>query len=456
MVAVAAVVSLKALLTKGGHNFMKYKSVSELKIAVIGLGYVGLPLAVGFSQYFDVVGYDLNESRINQVASGFDSTFETQREQLVANQKLRFTNRIAELADCNCYIVTVPTPVDKWNRPDLSALKQASYELAKLIFAGDLIIFESTVFPGATEEVCGTILATQSGLKLAISDEDDPAHCFYLGYSPERINPGDKKHKLKDIKKVTSGSSPAASRLIDNLYQKVISAGTYRASSIRVAEAAKVIENIQRDVNIALINELAILFERLGIDTEEILNAAGTKWNFLPFRPGLVGGHCIGVDPYYLTHKAAEVGHNPEMILAGRRINENMSSYVADRIVRMMLEHRINVLGARVLVLGLAFKENCPDIRNSKVFDLITCLNSFHCIVDVLDPIIDPDVVADGRNFTLVPEALDGKYDAIVLAVGHDEFLQIGAERIRQYGKPHHVLFDVKYVFPADAVDGRL
>jgi UDP-N-acetyl-D-galactosamine dehydrogenase len=352
--------------------------------------------------------------------------------------------------------VTVPTPVDSYNRPDLSALLAASKLIGNVMSPGDIVIYESTVYPGATEDDCGPVLAKNSGLSYVTETMPAGSQVFYLGYSPERINPGDKAHRVTDIVKVTSGSTPEIAALIDDLYASIITAGTFRAANIRVAEAAKVIENTQRDVNIALINELAVIFEKIGIDTESVLKAAGTKWNFLPFRPGLVGGHCIGVDPYYLTHKAQQLGHNPEIILAGRRINDTMSAHVADRVIKLMLRREINPLDARVLVLGLTFKENCPDTRNSKVMDLINSLSEYKCRVDVYDPQIDPDHMSENFNGTIVAQPNNEAYDAILLAVAHDEFVQMGAEQLRRYGKKNHVLFDLKYAFPETETDERL
>ena len=435
---------------------MIYNHFSKLKVVVFGLGYVGLPLAMAFSDHFKTIGFDIDIERLRQLRSGIDRTGEVDKEQLKTASNLEFTNKLSDIADCNFYIVTVPTPVDQWNRPDLSPLRNASVDIAKVISAGDVVVFESTVFPGATEDICGVIIATNSGLKLAKSDDDDPSISFYLGYSPERINPGDKTRRLTDIVKVTSGSSPAAAVFIDEIYSKVVAAGTYKAASMQVAEAAKVIENTQRDVNIALINELAILFDRLDIDTEQVLQAAGTKWNFLPFKPGLVGGHCIGIDPYYLTQKAVEVDYHPEMILAGRRINEGMGEYIAKRVLRLMLENQINPLDSRVLIMGLTFKENCPDLRNSKVFHVMSALAQFKCIIDVYDPIMDDEVLDRSDEFKVLKKPIQGVYDAIVLAVSHSVFIRLGVAGIRKFGKDRHVLFDVKSTFESNEVDGRL
>lgn len=435
---------------------MKFKSIADLRIAIIGLGYVGLPLAIAFSRKSKVVGFDVDEARIEELRTGKDRTGEVDSGQLKAAKTLTLTADPADLETCNCFIVTVPTPIDRWKRPDLSALQNASAMVSQLLQGGDLVIFESTVFPGATEDICGAIIAESSGLDIATSDSADPDRSFYLGYSPERINPGDRRRKLENIVKVTSGSTPAAAKLIDDLYSLIIEAGTHRASSIKVAEAAKVIENTQRDVNIALINELAQLFYRMDIDTEDVLVAAGTKWNFLSFMPGLVGGHCIGVDPYYLTHKAIEVGQHPEMILAGRRINDGMVQYLAGRIVRLMLQKQIDVRTARVLVMGVAFKEDCPDTRNSRVVDLVHELEGFNCHVDVHDPCVADLSVGETAGLSHVTAPEPGSYDAIVVAVAHSVFKNQGAESMRKFGKERHILFDVKYAFQANDSDGRL
>ncbi len=427
---------------------MNLPAMDQVRIGIVGLGYVGLPLAVAFGRRYPTVGFDLKADRIAELESGRDSTLETSPEELASARQLSFTSDPAGLADCNVYIVTVPTPINPAKVPDLSPLKRASRTLGGLVRPGDVVIFESTVYPGATEEVCVPIIENLSGLKF---NQD-----FFAGYSPERINPGDKEHRVETILKVTSGSTPEAADFVDALYASVITAGTYKASSIRVAEAAKVIENTQRDVNIALINELAMIFNRLGIDTLEVLEAAGTKWNFLPFRPGLVGGHCIGVDPYYLTHKSQEIGYHPAMILAGRRINDNMALYVANRIVRLMIKRGITVRGSRVLVLGLTFKENCPDIRNTKVVDMVRELADLGARVDVHDPWVDP---AEARHeYGIDPIAAPERagYDAVVLAVAHREFKAMGAEGIRAFLADPGVLYDIKHVLPADAVDGRL
>jgi len=422
--------------------------MSNKKIALIGLGYVGLPLAVEFGKKRVVVGFDINQPRINDLKNGVDSTLETTPEELKDAVHLSYTTNLEDIKDCTIFIVTVPTPIDKHKRPDLTPLEKSSEAVGSILKKGDIVIYESTVYPGATEEVCVPILEEQSGL---IFNKD-----FYCGYSPERINPGDKEHRVTTIKKVTAGSTPEIATEVDELYQEIIIAGTHKASSIKVAEAAKVIENTQRDVNIALINELALIFNKLGIDTESVLEAAGTKWNFLPFRPGLVGGHCIGVDPYYLTHKALEVGYNPEMILAGRRLNDSMGSYVADQVSKLMTKKRIHVVDANVLIMGLTFKENCPDIRNTRVVDLVEEFEGFNCNVDVYDPWIDKDEVIHEYGFKPIDQPVEGKYDAILLAVAHDEFKALSLEQIKAFGKDNHVLYDIKYLLDANEVDGRL
>ncbi len=422
--------------------------LNQTTIGMIGLGYVGLPLAVEFGKQFPTVGLDINPARIAELKAGKDSSLEVDPHELAQASQLTYTTNPSDLAGCNVYIVTVPTPVDEHKRPDLTPLVKASQTLGKLLKKGDIAVFESTVYPGATEEVCVPIMESLSGLKY---NQD-----FFAGYSPERINPGDKQHRVVNILKVTSGSTPEVADFVDNLYKRIITAGTHKASSIRVAEAAKVIENTQRDVNIALINELALIFNRLGIDTLEVLEAAGTKWNFLPFRPGLVGGHCIGVDPYYLTHKAQEIGYLPEVILAGRRINDGMGPYVAQRVIKMMIQRRVHVANSNVLVLGLTFKENCPDLRNTKVTDIINELQNYSANVDVYDPWINPTEAEHEYGITPVTTLEPGKYDAIILAVAHHQFREMGVEKIRALGKPDAILFDVKYILPADQVDGRL
>jgi UDP-N-acetyl-D-galactosamine dehydrogenase len=423
-------------------------SLSKCRIGVVGLGYVGLPLAVEFGKQFDTVGFDIKASRIAELKKGKDSTLECSPAELKAAKKLRYSTSLKDLGKCRVFIVTVPTPIDRYNRPDLTPLERSSETVGKVLKKGDIVIYESTVYPGCTEEVCIPILERESGLKF---NKD-----FFAGYSPERINPGDKEHRLPSIRKVTSGSTPEVADFVDNLYRSVVKAGTHKASSIRVAEAAKVIENTQRDVNIALINELALLFNRLGIDTEEVLLAAGSKWNFLPFRPGLVGGHCIGVDPYYLTHKAQEVGFHPEMILAGRRLNDSMANYVAGQVAKLMASRKILVKGSRVLVLGLTFKENCPDLRNSKVADVVRELKNFGAKVDVFDPWIDADEAEHEYAIRPISRVRDGVYDAAVIAVGHKEFRDKGIASVRKACKKNHVVYDIKYVFGADQVDGRL
>ena len=429
----------------------------SVTLAIVGLGYVGLPLAVEFGKQYRTVGFDINESRIKELQSGEDSTLEVESEELKAVTYLRYTSDIEDIRSANVYIVTVPTPIDKYKRPDLTPLVKASETLGKVLDKGDVVIYESTVYPGATEEVCIPILEKVSGLTYIHADNlQQQRDGFYAGYSPERINPGDKKHRVTNIKKVTSGSTPEIAAFVDTLYSSVITEGTHKASSIRVAEAAKVIENTQRDINIALINELAMLFKRLDIDTEEVLEAAGTKWNFLPFRPGLVGGHCIGVDPYYLTHKAKEVGYYPEIILAGRRINDGMGRYVVDQVARMLTQCRIHVLGANVLVMGLSFKENCPDLRNSRVVDIVEELKGLNANVDVYDPWVDKTDAHAEYGIQPVDDPEKNNYDAIILAVPHREFIEMGAARIRLFGKPEHVLYDVKCLFPATETDGRL
>lgn len=422
--------------------------MNNFKIGVVGLGYVGLPLAVEFGKKYPTIGFDINQQRIEELQSGIDRTLETSNDELAKATQLTYTCSVDEIAQCNIYIVTVPTPINEYKQPDLTPLEKASELLGKVIKQDDIVIYESTVYPGATEEVCVPILARISGLTF---NED-----FFIGYSPERINPGDKEHRVTNILKVTSGSTKATADKVDALYKSIITAGTHKASSIKVAEAAKVIENTQRDVNIALINELALIFNRLGIDTEEVLEAAGTKWNFLPYRPGLVGGHCIGVDPYYLTHKAQAIGYNPEIILAGRRLNDSMGSYVVTQVVKLMLKKRIHVNEARILMMGLTFKENCPDIRNTRVTDMIKDLNSYGAKVDIYDPWVDGKESQHEYGITPIGKPQQNTYDAIILAVKHDQFVQMGEEKIRAFGKENHVLYDIKYVLPADKVDGRL
>ncbi|HVN46644.1 MAG TPA: Vi polysaccharide biosynthesis UDP-N-acetylglucosamine C-6 dehydrogenase TviB [Steroidobacteraceae bacterium] len=418
------------------------------RIGVVGLGYVGLPLAVEFGKHFETVGFDVKPQRIAQLRKGRDSTLEVSRAELRAAERLTFTTDLEQLRRCRVFIVTVPTPIDGYKRPDLTPLIRASETVAKVLRKGAVVIYESTVYPGCTEEVCVPILERMSGLKF---NRD-----FFAGYSPERINPGDKEHRLTTIRKVTSGSTAEIAEFVDQLYGTIVTAGTHKTSSIRVAEAAKVIENTQRDVNIALINELALIFNRLGIDTEEVLNAAGSKWNFLPFRPGLVGGHCIGVDPYYLTHKAQEIGYHPEMILAGRRLNDNMALHVAEQITRLLAAKRIHVKGARILVLGITFKENCPDIRNSKVADVVRELVKQGAQVEVHDPWASSAECRHEYGFATIRTLKPHRYDAAVVAVAHREFRELGARGVRRLCRPRHVLYDIKHVFPAAAVDGRL
>lgn len=422
--------------------------LTDIKLAVIGLGYVGLPLAVEFGKKRPVLGFDINTKRVQQLQAGYDHTLETEESELKAAQHLSFTTDAALLAECNCFIITVPTPINIHKQPDLSPLLMASELVGKAVTAGALVIFESTVYPGCTEEDCVPVLERFSGLTF---NQD-----FYCGYSPERINPGDKEHRVTTIKKVVSGSTPEIADLVDALYSEIIIAGTHRAPSIKVAEAAKVIENTQRDLNIALINELALIFNKMGIDTEAVLQAAGSKWNFLPFRPGLVGGHCIGVDPYYLTHKAESIGYHPEIILAGRRLNDGMGAYVASQFVKAMTKRRIQVDGANILVMGLAFKENCPDLRNTRVIDIVTELRDYHCEVDVYDPWISAEDAQREYQLTPVTQPKAHAYDGIIVAVAHQQFRALGVEAIRQFGKPGHVLYDLKYLFPVDASDLRL
>ncbi len=422
--------------------------IQDVKLAVVGLGYVGLPLAVEFGKKRSVIGFDINTRRIDALKAGHDHTLEVSDEELAQAAQLSYTADRAELGQANVFIVTVPTPIDEYKQPDLTPLVKASETIGAVLKRGDIVIYESTVYPGATEEDCVPVLERVSGLKFNVD--------FYAGYSPERINPGDKEHRVSTIKKVTSGSTPEVAELVDQLYKEIITAGTHKASSIRVAEAAKVIENTQRDVNIALINELALIFNKMGIDTEAVLQAAGTKWNFLPFRPGLVGGHCIGVDPYYLTHKAQSIGYHPEIILAGRRLNDSMGGYVVSQLVKCMTKQRIHVQGARVLVMGLAFKENCPDLRNTRIVDIVSELRDYNVDVDVYDPWVDPDEAVHEYGLTPVAKLEEGKYDAVILAVAHNQFKAMGAEGIRKLGKPQHVLYDLKYVLSPAESDLRL
>ena len=420
----------------------------DTRIAVIGLGYVGLPLAVEFGKKYPTIGFDVNRSSINALISGNDSTLEVDTAALESATHLSYTTDVDKLKTCNVYIVTVPTPIDDNKHPDLSPLEKASETVGKVLSKDDIVIYESTVYPGATEEVCVPILEKHSGLTFNKN--------FYCGYSPERINPGDKEHRITTIKKVTSGSTLEIADKVDALYRSIITAGTHKASSIKVAEAAKVIENTQRDINIALINELALIFRRLDIDTEEVLKAAGTKWNFLPFKPGLVGGHCIGVDPYYLTHKAMEVGYYPEIILAGRKLNDSMGKYVANEIINLMTKKRIQVVDSNILVMGLTFKENCPDIRNTRVVDVVQELSGFNCNIDVYDPWIDKEESI--RDFGIAPieQPEPGKYDAVIIAVAHHKFKSMDITAIHALGKKKHVIYDIKYILPSEKVDGRL
>ncbi len=422
--------------------------MENVRLGVIGLGYVGLPLAVEFGKVLPTVGFDINTRRIAELRDGVDFTLEVEPELLAESTQLSFESELEALRGCNVYIVTVPTPIDASRRPDLTPLIKASETLGQVVGQGDVVVYESTVYPGATEEVCIPVVERVSGLTY---NQD-----FFAGYSPERINPGDKEHRVTTIRKVTSGSTPEVAEFVDALYRRVITAGTHLASSIAVAEAAKVIENTQRDLNIALINELAMIFNRLGIDTEEVLEAAGTKWNFLPFRPGLVGGHCIGVDPYYLTHRAQQVGYHPEMILAGRRLNDGMGAYVASQLIKQMIKRRIQVEGARVLVMGLTFKENCPDLRNTRVVDILSELADYNVAVDVYDPQVNKDEAEQEYGIRLVDTPEAGAYDAMILAVAHREFRALGVEAIQAWGKPVHVFYDLKYVLPKEAVDLRL
>ncbi len=416
-------------------------------IAIIGLGYVGLPLAVEFGKKYKTIGFDINEKRIAELLSGVDHTLEVDKKELASAKLVTFSHKVDDLKAADVYIVTVPTPIDRHKRPDLTPLIKASRMLGQVVSKGNIIIYESTVYPGATEEDCIPLIETESGFRFNVD--------FFAGYSPERINPGDKLHRLTTIKKVTSGSTPEAADYIDNLYKSIVTAGTHKASSIRVAEAAKVIENTQRDLNIALVNELALIFNRLGIDTLEVLEAAGTKWNFLPFRPGLVGGHCIGVDPYYLTHKAQEVGHTPEVILAGRRINDHMGQYVVSQVVKLMLKKRIHVEDANILILGLTFKENCPDIRNTRVTDILEEFRDYGANVDIYDPWADPIESKRELGIDLVDTIPTRKYDAIVLAVAHQQFTQL-ARSVRTFGRRECVIYDIKSVLPSAEIDGRL
>jgi UDP-N-acetyl-D-glucosamine/UDP-N-acetyl-D-galactosamine dehydrogenase len=422
--------------------------LENVHIGVLGLGYVGLPLAVEFGKKFPTVGLDINEARVQELKSGKDSSLEVDPAELVQVPHLSYTSNLEDLKPCNVYIVTVPTPINEHKQPDLSPLVGASHALGKVLKPGDVAIFESTVYPGATEEVCVPIMEADSGLKF---NQD-----FFVGYSPERINPGDKEHRLPTIKKVTSGSTPEIAEFVDALYRSIITAGTHKASSIKVAEAAKVIENTQRDVNIALINELALIFNRLGIDTLEVLEAAGSKWNFLPFRPGLVGGHCIGVDPYYLTHKAQSIGYQPEIILAGRRLNDGMGAYVVHSVMKMMMKRGTASRNNKILVLGLTFKENCPDLRNTRVVDIVKEFAEYGAEVDLYDPWVNPDEAEHEYGLRPIGELTNGAYDAVIIAVAHREFVAMGSQQIRALCKPDGVLYDVKHILPVQDVDARL
>ncbi|HBY84622.1 MAG TPA: Vi polysaccharide biosynthesis UDP-N-acetylglucosamine C-6 dehydrogenase TviB [Colwellia sp.] len=423
-------------------------SLENVKLGIIGLGYVGLPLAVEFGKKYPTLGFDINSKRVGELKQGHDFTLEVSSEELADSEYISYSADVDDLKNCNIYIVTVPTPIDKHKQPDLTPLIKASAMLAKVINKGDIVIYESTVYPGATEDVCLPEIERHADL---IFNQD-----FYAGYSPERINPGDKEHRVTNILKVTSGSTPQVAEFIDSLYKSIITAGTYQASSIQVAEAAKVIENTQRDLNIALINELAVIFNKLNIDTEEVLKAAGTKWNFLPFRPGLVGGHCIGVDPYYLTHKAQAIGYNPEVILAGRRINDSMGEYVVSQLVKTMLKRKLPVNGANVLVMGLTFKENCPDVRNTKIVDILAELAEFDINVDVYDPWVNPEEAKHEYNVELISSPKSGHYDAVIFAVAHNEFKVLSAGEIKALMKKEHVIYDLKYMLDKDLADIRL
>ena len=425
---------------------MVNKIYKKSKITIVGLGYVGLPLAIEFAKKRDVVGFDLNQNRIKSLNNGYDENLETTKKELKASKNLVFTNKITDTRDCKIFIVTAPTPVDNNKKPDLRMLKNVSKSLGRIIKKNDIIIYESTVYPGVTEEICAPILEKNSGLKF---NKD-----FFCGYSPERINPGDKKHRLPSITKVTSGSNPRIATIVDELYREIIIAGTHKAPSIKVAEAAKIIENTQRDINIALINELSMIFNKLEIDTKSVLDAAGTKWNFLPFKPGLVGGHCIGVDPYYLAHKALKIGHRPEMILAGRKINDNMSFYVVKKVKEKMSKKKINFTGANVLIMGLTFKENCSDIRNTKVFDMVKKFKQLKMNVDVYDPWANKKEVLREYNLKLINKPIKAKYNLILIAVNHKEFKKITNKKIKTYTKDKHVIFDLQNILDKDIIDG--
>lgn len=423
-------------------------SKDDVKIAIIGLGYVGLPLAAEFGKIRQVVGFDVNQKRILELKEGIDVNLETTEEELRDACHLTFTSSIDEIRECNFYIITVPTPINDYKQPDLTPLIMASETVGKVLRPGDIVVYESTVYPGCTEEECVPILERMSAMTF---NKD-----FFVGYSPERINPGDKKYRLTTIKKITSGSTAETACLVDEIYQQIITAGTYKTESIKIAEAAKVIENTQRDLNIALVNELAIIFNRLEIDTEAVLRAAGSKWNFLPFRPGLVGGHCIGVDPYYLTHKSQGIGYYPEIILAGRRLNDNMGNYVSGQLIKAMIKKGINVEGSNVLILGFTFKENCPDIRNTRIIDVVKELGNYSCNVDIFDPWVDAEEVEEEYGIVPVSEIKAASYDAIIVAVGHEQFKKMGSNDIRGFGKDKHVLYDLKYILSPEHSDVRL
>jgi UDP-N-acetyl-D-galactosamine dehydrogenase len=435
----------------------KIQNLQEIKLAIIGLGYVGLPLAVEFGKIRPVIGFDINRKRIDELRSFTDATLETEPGELKAATHLQFTTNLEDLRECNCFIVTVPTPLNLHKQPDLTPLIRASETIGSVLKHGDIVIYESTVYPGCTEEECVPVLERQSALTYNFGQPLDASKGhFFCGYSPERINPGDKEHRVSNIKKVTSGSTPEIAEIVDALYNEIVIVGTHKASSIKVAEAAKVIENTQRDLNIALINELAIIFNKLGIDTQDVLEAAGSKWNFLPFRPGLVGGHCISVDPYYLTHKAQAIGYHPEIILAGRRLNDGMGAYVASQLIKAMTGKRIQVNGARVLIMGFAFKENCPDHRNTRIVDICSELKDYNCEVDIYDPWISQADAMHEYGITITTKLTAVTYDSIVLAVGHREFKEMGIQAIKLLGKPDHVIYDLKYLFPSDQSDLRL
>lgn len=423
-------------------------SKDDVKIAIIGLGYVGLPLAAEFGKIRQVVGFDVNHKRILELKEGIDVNLETTEEELRDARHLTFTSSIDEIRECNFYIITVPTPINDYKQPDLTPLIMASETVGKVLRPGDIVVYESTVYPGCTEEECVPILERMSAMTF---NKD-----FFVGYSPERINPGDKKYRLTTIKKITSGSTAETACLVDEIYRQIITAGTYKTESIKIAEAAKVIENTQRDLNIALVNELAIIFNRLEIDTEAVLRAAGSKWNFLPFRPGLVGGHCIGVDPYYLTHKSQGIGYYPEIILAGRRLNDNMGNYVSGQLIKAMIKKGINVEGSNVLILGFTFKENCPDIRNTRIIDVVKELGNYSCNVDIYDPWVDAEEVEEEYGIIPVSEIKAASYDAIIVAVGHEQFKKMGSTDIRGFGKDKHVLYDLKYILSPEQSDVRL